>query len=75
MLSCLVMSHICELNRPGNLKLDHVVIYENSSDELDIGHCPIHIIATLRLAEIFVVDVLIFRLRDLISQAKNMLDN
>ena len=22
------------------LKLKHIIIYENSSDELDIGHCP-----------------------------------
>ena len=24
-----------------NLKLEHIVAYENSSDEFDIGHCPI----------------------------------
>ena len=24
-----------------HLKLEHIVLYENSSDELDIGHCPI----------------------------------
>ena len=24
-----------------HLKLEHVVVYENSSDEFDIGHCPI----------------------------------
>ena len=24
-----------------HLKLEHVVVFENSSDEFDIGHCPI----------------------------------
>ena len=24
------------------LKLEHIVVYENSSDEFDIGHCPIN---------------------------------
>ena len=24
-----------------HLKLEHFVVYENSSDEFDIGHCPI----------------------------------
>ena len=26
-----------------DLKLEHIVVYENSSDEFDIGHCPIKI--------------------------------
>ena len=26
-----------------DLKLDHIVVYENSSDEFDIGHCPIKV--------------------------------
>ena len=26
-----------------DLKLEHVVVYENSSDEFDIGHCPIKV--------------------------------
>ena len=26
-----------------HLKLEHVVVYENSSDEFDIGHCPIKV--------------------------------
>ena len=26
-----------------HLKLDHIVVYENSSDEFDIGHCPIKV--------------------------------
>ena len=24
-----------------HLKLEHIVVYENSSDEFDIGYCPI----------------------------------
>ena len=27
-------------------KLDHIVVYENSSDEFDIGHCPIKVKVT-----------------------------
>ena len=26
-----------------HLKLEHIVVYENSSDEFDIGHCPIKV--------------------------------
>ena len=26
-----------------DLKLEHIVVYENSSDEFDIGHCPIKV--------------------------------
>ena len=26
-----------------NLRLEHIVVYENSSDEFDIGHCPIKV--------------------------------
>ena len=26
-----------------NLKLKHVVVYENSSQEFDTGHCPIKV--------------------------------
>ena len=29
-----------------NLKLEHVVVLENSSDEFDIGHCPIKVKVT-----------------------------
>ena len=28
------------------LKLEHIVVYENSSDEFDIGHCPIKVKVT-----------------------------
>ena len=27
------------------LKLEHIVVYENSSEELDIGHCPVKVTA------------------------------
>ena len=26
-------------------KLEHIVVYENSSDEFDIGHCPVKVTA------------------------------
>ena len=29
-----------------HLKLKHIVVYENSSDEFDIGHCPIKVKVT-----------------------------
>ena len=29
-----------------DLKLEHIVVYENSSDEFDIGHCPIKVTVT-----------------------------
>ena len=29
-----------------DLKLEHIVVYENSSDKFDIGHCPIKVKVT-----------------------------
>ena len=29
-----------------DLKLEHIVVYDNSSDEFDIGHCPIKVKVT-----------------------------
>ena len=29
-----------------DLKLEHIVVHENSSDEFDIGHCPIKVKVT-----------------------------
>ena len=29
-----------------HLKLEHIVVHENSSDEFDIGHCPIKVKVT-----------------------------
>ena len=30
-----------------HLKLEHIVVYENSLDKLDIGHCPIKVKVTV----------------------------
>ena len=30
-----------------DLKLEHIVVYENSSEEFDIGHCPIKVKVTV----------------------------
>ena len=30
-----------------HLKLEHIVVYGNSSDEFDIGHCPIKVKITV----------------------------
>ena len=30
-------------NGSADLKLEHIVVYENSSDKFDIGHCPIKV--------------------------------
>ena len=41
---------LCTDNSKNNgsidLKLEHIVVYENSSDEFDIGHCPIKVKVT-----------------------------
>ena len=29
-----------------HFKLEHIVVYKNSSDEFDIGHCPIKVKVT-----------------------------
>ena len=34
-----------------DLKLEHIVVYENSSDEFDIGHCPIKVKVTDQLSK------------------------
>ena len=36
-------------NRSRNMKLDYIIVYENSSDEFDIEHCRIKIKVTARL--------------------------
>ena len=33
-------------NGSNDLKLEYTVVYENSSDEFDIGHCPIKVKVT-----------------------------
>ena len=30
-----------------HLKLEHIVVYRNRSDEFDIGHCPIKVKVTV----------------------------
>ena len=30
-----------------DVKLEHIVVYENSLDEFDIGHCPIKVKVTV----------------------------
>ena len=35
-----------ESNGSIHLKLEHIVVFENSSDEFDIGHCPIKVKVT-----------------------------
>ena len=38
---CLSVYTITKNNGSIHLKLEHIVVYENSSDEFNIGHCPI----------------------------------
>ena len=44
---CVCLSVCVHVNSNNNgsvdLKLKHIVVYENSSDEFDIGHCPIKV--------------------------------
>ena len=47
-MSVCVSVHVCAVytitqNIMGHLKLEHIVIYENSSDEFDIRHCLIKV--------------------------------
>ena len=37
---CLCVHNNSKNNGLIDLKLEHVVVFENSSDEFDIGHCP-----------------------------------
>ena len=49
MLVCVsVCLSVCVLDNSKNngsidVKLEHTVVYENSSDKFDIGHCPIKV--------------------------------
>ena len=44
---CLSVYTIIKKNNGSiHLKLEHIVVYENSSDEFDIGHCPIKVKVT-----------------------------
>ena len=47
MLVCVsVCVSVCVHDGSINLKLEHIVVYENSSDEFDNGHCPIKVKVT-----------------------------
>ena len=47
---CVCLSVFVHDNSKNNdsihLKLEHIVVYGNSSDEFDIGHCPIKVKVT-----------------------------
>ena len=40
---CLSVYTITKKKGSIHLKLEHIVVYENSSDEFDIWHCPIKV--------------------------------
>ena len=47
-LVCLILVSLLTLEKLQNiLKLEHIVVYENSSDEFDIGHRMIKVKATV----------------------------
>ena len=44
---CLSVYTVTQKNNASiHLKLEHIVVYENSSDEFDIGHCAIKVKVT-----------------------------
>ena len=43
---CVCVHNNSKNNGSIHLKLEQVVVYENSSDEFDIGHCPIKVTVT-----------------------------
>ena len=45
-LSAVCVHHNSKNNGSIDLKLEHIVVYENSSEEFDIGHCPIKVKVT-----------------------------
>ena len=44
---CVCVHDYSKNNGSIDLKLEHIVVYENSSDEFDIGHCPIKVKVTV----------------------------
>ena len=44
---CVSVYTITKKNGSIDLKLEHIVVYENSSDEFNIGHCPIKVKVTV----------------------------
>ena len=45
-LLCVCVHDNSKNNCSVHLKLEHVVVFENSSEEFDIGHCPIKVKVT-----------------------------
>ena len=43
---CVCVHNNSKSNGSIDLKLEHIVVYENSSDEFNIGHCPIKVKVT-----------------------------
>ena len=43
---CVCVHDNSKNNGSFDLNLEHTVVYENSSDEFDIGHCPIKVKVT-----------------------------
>ena len=43
---CACVHNNSKNNGSVDLKLEHILVYENSSDEFDIGHCPIKVKVT-----------------------------
>ena len=43
---CVCVHHYSENNGSIHLKLKHIVLYENCSNEFDIGHCPFKVKVT-----------------------------
>ena len=77
-LSVCVCMSVCvhdnsKYNGSIHLKLEHIVVYENSSDELDIGHCPIKVkVTAVKDFEIF-LHLPQYKLSSPISQLWHML--
>ena len=44
---CVFLHHNSKRNRSRNTKFEHIVVYENSSDEFDIEQCPIKVKVTV----------------------------
>ena len=46
---CVSVYTITQKNGSIKIKLENTVVYENSSDEFDTGHCPINFKATAQI--------------------------
>ena len=73
MCVCVCVHDNSKNNGTIHLKLEHIVLYENSSDEFDIGHCPIKVkVIAKRDFEIF-LHLPQYKLSSPISQLWHML--